>query len=365
MTIPRTEHDFDELLREAVCELGDWPKTAREVDLAIDAEGDSELSAADTDRVLAYVRERLSPRARLSAHAEVGVSSCGPDDTECQGLFGAIDRPQDRLGIVLQAFVEVSGNRSIDYTIADPQLNARLVQRCWQRNLSASACELNWLLLNARKSGRIGRNEAVVRYSVPPARLNQFLFASELALRHMQERKCGPGNSQSSVDGILCDPNLAAEFESVARRLSPGFRSVEYRWAALRLRKSLKRRTASTKADLGEFQYLGQTTNVRLSSISATPGFVWLRYGDEDVYFGACSDVRAQVDRMLEVDGARHAVIPEWLCGREYRGMEMAVSYGRELTVASLDPLKADFVQQNRPRHNLVDAMGEQLLSYG
>jgi site-specific DNA-methyltransferase (adenine-specific) len=50
-----------------------------------------------------------------------------------------------------------------------------------------------------------------------------------------------------SLDEILCDPVLAAEFDQFARRLAPGYTTFEYRWAALRLRKEAKKaRTRAT-----------------------------------------------------------------------------------------------------------------------
>ena len=49
-----------------------------------------------------------------------------------------------------------------------------------------------------------------------------------------------------SLDEILCDPTLAVEFDAFAHRLAPGHRPVDYRWAALRLRKVAK--AARTRA---------------------------------------------------------------------------------------------------------------------
>jgi site-specific DNA-methyltransferase (adenine-specific) len=40
-----------------------------------------------------------------------------------------------------------------------------------------------------------------------------------------------------SLDDLICDPDIAAEFDKLASELAPGFTSLEYRWAALALRK--------------------------------------------------------------------------------------------------------------------------------
>ena len=43
-----------------------------------------------------------------------------------------------------------------------------------------------------------------------------------------------------SLDQILGDPDLARKFDEIASSLAPGFTSLEYRWAALKLRKEAK-----------------------------------------------------------------------------------------------------------------------------
>ena len=59
---------------------------------------------------------------------------------------------------------------------------------------------------------------------------DEFLFASEIAWIEMKEH--------GSLDDILCDPDLAQAFDQKARRLAPGFTSLQYRWGALTLRKT-------------------------------------------------------------------------------------------------------------------------------
>lgn len=61
------------------------------------------------------------------------------------------------------------------------------------------------------------------------------MFASEIAWQSMLDEK-----SAKSLDEILCDPGLAARFDKVAGRFAPGHKPLEYRWAALKLRKEAK-----------------------------------------------------------------------------------------------------------------------------
>src|SRR5439155_19412900 len=64
--------------------------------------------------------------------------------------------------------------------------------------------------------------------------VDPFAFASEMALRRMLDL------SNPSLDHVLCDPLAATRFDDFARSLAPGFSSLQYRWAALRLRKDAR-----------------------------------------------------------------------------------------------------------------------------
>ena len=55
----------------------------------------------------------------------------------------------------------------------------------------------------------------------------QYLFASEIAWRQMID------GGHDSLDSILCDPFLAAQFDELAARWAPGYSPLEYRWAAI------------------------------------------------------------------------------------------------------------------------------------
>ena len=53
---------------------------------------------------------------------------------------------------------------------------------------------------------------------------------------------------RGSLDEILCDPDLAKQFDEIARRLAPSrFTSLHYRWGALTLRK--KSKTARVRSE--------------------------------------------------------------------------------------------------------------------
>ena len=60
-------------------------------------------------------------------------------------------------------------------------------------------------------------------------------------LRHWQATQLLDAGVARSMDEILCDPQLGASFDQTAAQLAPGPKPLEYRWAALRLRKEAKK----------------------------------------------------------------------------------------------------------------------------
>ena len=65
--------------------------------------------------------------------------------------------------------------------------------------------------------------------------MDDYSFASEVALHQLSVEL------DVTLDGILCDPELAALLDKIAGQFSHGdHSSFEYRWAALTLRKRAK-----------------------------------------------------------------------------------------------------------------------------
>ena len=96
---------------------------------------------------------------------------------------------------------------------------------------------------------------------------DEFLFASEIAWSEMK--------GHGTLDDILCDPDLANQFDEIARSLAPGFTSLQYRWGALTLRKKSKtarvRSEFFTTLSLDEFEIESENSDHgRMRKISRT-----------------------------------------------------------------------------------------------
>jgi site-specific DNA-methyltransferase (adenine-specific) len=119
------------------------------------------------------------------------------------------------------AFDAVRGDHSVDRLVADPELNARFVEKC--RELGEPAT-LNRALLNLRKGGHL---RGIKSNRLSAGDDDPYRFAAEMAVRYMERR------DGVSLDDIICDPELASEFDRLAAAIAPGFTPLQYRWAAL------------------------------------------------------------------------------------------------------------------------------------
>ena len=136
------------------------------------------------------------------------------------------------VGKVIKAFHTVRDTRgdrgSPDLYVADPERNAIFLAKCRELGLGCSDYLLNKTLMNARRN-RLLKGLMSVRTRFP---YEDYAFACEFAATELRY------TTGASIDDIVCDPNLASRFDSIARRLAPGFTSLRYRWGILSIRKA-------------------------------------------------------------------------------------------------------------------------------
>lgn len=127
------------------------------------------------------------------------------------------------------AFLATRCDYSCDRVVADPELNRAFLDECRRWGLLIAPRELNSILLNLRKAGDL-RGLKSKRTSFKNQ--EDYGFASEIAIRYLERR------DGLSLDQVLSDPDRATEFDGIAGQIAPGYRPLQYRWAALRLRKT-------------------------------------------------------------------------------------------------------------------------------
>jgi hypothetical protein len=212
--------------------------------------------------------------------------------------------------LVIQAFTEMRDGWSADYVILNPERNLDFLQQCWRLGAAATPEELNWTLMNARKDGKLTSAQRSKRYSIAKTELDRFSFAAEMALRELQDRAwIEEGRENLSLDKLLCSPRMAGQFDELAKKLSPGKSLLEYRWAAMTLRKA--RRLATRSVTLPLFDKIGLLEDVRSSQLPTDGGLYWVSFEDRSAFVGVAHNLRIQVDSFICCLGS--TAVPDWL----------------------------------------------------
>lgn len=213
----------------------------------------------------------------------------------------------EKIGKIMQAFLEVRDVYSADKVIADPDLDRKFLRCCRELGLSGTDFELNWKLMNARKAGNLSGLSDLIK--TKPYRLGKviddFEYASELAVRYMQQRK------DVSLDQIICDPELAEEFDTYATRLAPGFLPLQYRWAAFGLRKAGR---LGKKVDqigkLPELESFGRVRGIELGKIPDIGGLYLFSSQEKPIFASQTENLRHRLERHIKVSSSG---LPSWL----------------------------------------------------
>ena len=133
---------------------------------------------------------------------------------------------------IIEAFDSCSQGFPPDRVVVDPELNKCFVSKCAQLGIEGAPADWNRRLLNIRKQGGLSGRPKSKRTTFEDQ--DEYIFAAEIAARYA-ERKL-----QCSLDSILCNPELVALFDKTATQIAPGYSQLQYRWAALSLRKAKK-----------------------------------------------------------------------------------------------------------------------------
>lgn len=199
---------------------------------------------------------------------------------------------------LLAAFETTSNGYSLDRIMADPALQAALHDECRVRDLPGEPRTWNQLLLRLRKAGRLAHLKTSERTNFSWTDCDRYLFGVEIALRQMHDLY------QVTLDELLADPELASEFDTWCDKLSPGASPLEYRWAALKLRKEAHAARVRKMA-LTPGRWRGEIELAKRSEwpAHAGPAIYEIRAGQEEqaVYLGATWNLAARLSAQFSV----------------------------------------------------------------
>ena len=246
---------------------------------------------------------------QLSINALAGTSSRAyPDNDEPDLLFrhqqGAVvvqckRRRAELWSVVVRAYRDIRCDRSVDYVVAEPEANLLFLHRCWELGAAASPFELNWILMNARKDHRMQSSSRSKPVFLGKDVFDNVTYAADIAMRELQnELYFKDQRGMLSVDQILCSPQLVNRFDTRASRISPGFRTFDYRWAVLGLRKA-RRAKARAGFPIG-LQSIGLIEDARKDRLPKSSGLYWVTSGTNSLFVGVANNLQRQVLSLAE-----------------------------------------------------------------
>jgi len=219
---------------------------------------------------------------------------------------------------IIEALDTASDGYSSDRVVADPELNRRFISECRLRGLEDSAEDLNRTLLNLRKAGSLTGRPRAKRTHFHNE--DEYRFASEIAARFLERR------DGISLDPIICNPDKVSEFDEVAARIVPGYSPLQYRWAALGLRKKKKLAPEIT----GRIVPPEDVINIPINEIvpdelPASQGIYLFISSDELLYVGETENLRKRLKKHLEHSDNKGLARWIWEYGTEGLHLELQI----------------------------------------
>ena len=205
---------------------------------------------------------------------------------------------------IRQAFQAVRDGYAADRVVADPVLNERFITECVRLGLDATVCDLNRAPLNLRKGGHLTGCPSSRKTSF--ADEDEYRFACEIAVRFLEQR------DQISLDEIVCDPEKAAEFDRLTGQISPGFTSLQYRWAALNLRKRRSLRPEIIAHSLpSQSVTVTAVDDLRVDDVALNQGTYVFYERNQTLYVGEATNLRKRIQKHL--DHSSNKGLARWL----------------------------------------------------
>jgi DNA modification methylase len=200
--------------------------------------------------------------------------------------------------VIIQAFRAASQGNSADYLLCDRELNEEFIRACQQAQAPGGPYAWNRLLLRIRKSGKLpktGRSPRQLSFEA----MDPYICGSEIAMQLLGV------DYDMNIDDILCHPAIADEFDRVAAAFTPGYRSFEYRWAALTIRKRATKSRSLAREQFGPWLTKRLPRGKPLSHFTtdafARPAVYVLAAAHQPLYVGETINLR---DRIVAVLGS-------------------------------------------------------------
>jgi site-specific DNA-methyltransferase (adenine-specific) len=250
---------------------------------------------------------------------------------------------ESRLSSIIRAFGEVREGYSVDRVIADPQLNRRFLKRCREFGLSGTDFEINWELMNERKKSNLSYLPKTKRFTI--REIDEFEYASELVVKFLQLEK------NVSLDHVICDPDLAEEFDKYAQKLSPGYSSLQYRWAALGLRKAGRLGSMQQEIDVHpDWKKIGYVNSLHLKTIPQNSGLYLFSSEAQRIFIGQTDNLRHRIEKHMDVSSSRG--LPDWLWDTKKYPLKIELASLPDINRSTRQEIELSLVKEWNPLLN-------------
>jgi hypothetical protein len=251
--------------------------------------------------------------------------------------------------VVSAAFLAVHCGRSSDDVVIDDELNKAFITRCHESLPNSTESDLNWTLLNLRKSSSLGP-VATKRQCLTH---DAYLHASEVAARQIED-KYG-----ITTDRAFCDRDRRTEFDAIARRFASDAPTYSLRKAALKLRKGrqlrpeLIKRVSDWHKDVLTFDVGSLQANPDL--IPRKPGIYIFADASGYLYLGEAANLRLRVAKHL--DHSDRKALARYLWDQGVKGLSVELHvfdpYSNGRLTSHRRAYEADLIRSRRPRFNI------------
>lgn len=251
--------------------------------------------------------------------------------------------------LVREAFLSIHAGRSTDDVVIDPELNGHFLNYCLERDPTIECRKANWLLLNLRKSSSLGK----VTSTTTRLSHESYAHAAQIAARLMEDLH------HTTIDRVLCDPDLRAQFDSIAQKIAPTVSGFNIRKAALGLRKAkrlspeLIKRIADWGREVCEFTAEELAENPQI--IPRNPGIYIFRDSTGYLYIGEAGDLRSRISKHLDHSDRRNLAQYFWSEGLSSVSVEIhsfdVTSDARKTSARRA--YESDLIAKRSPRFNI------------
>ncbi len=252
------------------------------------------MNDLDQLKISRILGSTIRPISRPAFGAFSAVGTVGVMFANRPIMIAPLAPDKSRDDTIIDAFAQVHDGYSIDRTLADPQLAAQFVERCQQLGIGASHAAICRRLLCLRKAGGF----PIKTTRKHKRDLHPFLIPAELAFAKLTYRY------DASYDDLLADPDVGKAFDENVARLGQAGDAVDYRLAALHLRKNVRLRPKADADQLAHLDILkrkphwhtpGHLSDVRLDEVPASEGVFSLREPDRYLFLSQSENLRSGV----------------------------------------------------------------------